>query len=195
MKFTTCRFVVGAAHRSQFPAGDRPEIAFVGRSNVGKSSLLNSLLGTSGPARVSRTPGRTQQVNFYLVNEAFYFVDLPGYGYARAPAVVRERFAGLIEDYLSGRERLVAVFQLVDSRHEPMDSDIALSRWLAARGLPFQVVLTKVDKLSRGNWEKTRATAAKALGAHSVVIHSSSMGEGRKELWQIIDRQIGWGRK
>ena len=169
-------------------------MALVGRSNVGKSSLLNSLLGTSGPARVSRTPGRTQQVNFYLVNEAVFFVDLPGFGYARAPAAVRERFTDLIEEYLSGREKLVEVLQLVDSRHEPMDSDIALSRWLAARGLPFQVVLTKIDKLSRGRWEKSRAAAARALGAESVVIHSSSTGEGRKELWQIIEHRIGWGR-
>lgn len=169
-------------------------MAFLGRSNVGKSSLINSLLGTSGLARVSRTPGRTQQVHFYLINEALFFVDLPGYGYARAPAAVRERLAGLIEEYLSGRDRLALAFMLVDSRHDPMEADIGLSRWLLARGLPFQVVLTKIDKLSRGAWERTRTRAREALGAENVVIHSSKTGEGRKELWQIIDHRIAWGR-
>src|SRR5258706_570645 len=108
MKVGSCHFHIGAAHRSQFPAEDRPEVAFLGRSNVGKSSLINSLLGVSALARVSRTPGRTQQVNFFLINESFYFVDLPGYGYARAPAAVRDRLAVLIEKSLSHRERLAA---------------------------------------------------------------------------------------
>jgi GTP-binding protein len=194
MKVGSCRFHVGAAHRSQFPAGDQPEVAFLGRSNVGKSSLINSLLGVSSLARVSRTPGRTQQVNFFLINESFYFVDLPGYGYARAPATVRDRLAILIEEYLSKRERLATAFVLVDSRHDPMDSDVAIGRWLQARSLPFQVVLTKIDKLSRGAWERTRSTARRAMGAENVVIHSSKTGEGRKELWQIIEHRIGWGR-
>jgi GTP-binding protein len=194
MKVASFGFHIGAAHRSQFPAGDRPEVAFLGRSNVGKSSLINNLLGSSRLAKVSRTPGRTQQVNFFLVNEAFFFVDLPGYGYARAPAEVRERLAELIEEYLEGTDRLAVAFMLVDSRHDPMEADVALSRWLRARGLPFQVVLTKIDKLSRGVWERSRARASRELGAENVVIHSSKTGEGRKELWQIIDHRIGWGR-
>src|SRR5262249_28859055 len=105
------------------------------------------------------TPGRTQQVNFYLVNEALFFVDLPGYGYARAPAAVRERLAGLIEEYLEAGSGLKVAFVLVDARHAPMAADVAMSRWLRARDLPFQVVLTKIDKLSRGTWERTRSRA------------------------------------
>ncbi|MBI3449514.1 MAG: YihA family ribosome biogenesis GTP-binding protein [Acidobacteria bacterium] len=193
MKVTSSAFFAGAADRSRFPAGERHEIAFIGRSNVGKSSVINSLLGVTGLARVSRTPGRTQEVHFYLINGAFFFVDLPGYGYARAPEQVREQLSGLIDAYLTARDRLRMVFLLVDSRHEPMESDVALSRWLTARGTPYQVVLTKIDKLSRGAWEGTRLRAGKALGADNAVVHSSKTGEGRKKLWQIIEHRIGWG--
>jgi len=169
-------------------------VAFLGRSNVGKSSLLNSLLGVGGLARVSRTPGRTQQVHFYLVNEAVFFVDLPGYGYARAPARLRESLIGLIEDYLTGRDTLALALLLVDSRHEPMPADVDLARWLAARKIPVHVVLTKVDKVPRGRWKQTRERAIAALDTENVIIHSSRTGEGTKNLWQIIDHRIAWVR-
>jgi GTP-binding protein len=190
LKVATTRFYVGAAHRSQFPKGDRPEVAFLGRSNVGKSSLLNSLLGVNRLARVSGTPGRTQQVHFYLVNEAFFFVDLPGYGYARAPARVRERFTDLIESYLSDRRTMAVAILLTDARHEPMASDVGMAAWLAARKVAFQVVLTKADKVPRGSWKAMREKAGQAFGTENVIMHSSTTGEGRKNLWQIIDLRI-----
>jgi GTP-binding protein len=194
VKVASARLYAAAADRSQFPREGRAEVAFLGRSNVGKSSLLNSLLGVPGLARVSRTPGRTQQVHFYLVNEAVFFVDLPGYGFARAPARVRERFSGLIEDYLSRRDGPALAVHLVDARHDPMPADVAVGRWLAARGVAAQVVLTKADKVPRGEWGRARERARQILAAENVIIHSSRTGEGRKNLWQIIDHRIAWAR-
>lgn len=185
-----CQLYAAAAHRSQFPKDGRPEVAFLGRSNVGKSSLINGLLGRPALARVSRTPGRTQQVHFYLVDGAFFFVDLPGYGYARAPARVRRSLDGLIEEYLTGREKLAVAVQLVDSRHEPMAVDRAVTAWLRAAGVPYQVVLTKIDKLPRGQWKGTRERAIRELETDDVLVFSSKTGEGRKKLWQIIHRQV-----
>jgi GTP-binding protein len=186
LKAADCRFYAGAEHRSQFPKSDRPEIAFLGRSNVGKSSLINSLLGGPVMARVSRTPGRTQQVHFYLVDDEFFFVDLPGYGFARAPVRVRERLVGLIEDYLSSRRRLVTAFLLVDARHEPMEADLAMGAWLLANKIPFSLVLTKIDKVPRGRWKAAREGAQREFGADDALIHSSKTGEGRNNLWKII---------
>lgn len=190
MKVANCRFYAGAEHRSQFPKSDRPEIAFLGRSNVGKSSLINSLLGGPAKARVSRTPGRTQQVHFYLVDDEFFFVDLPGYGFARAPVRVREKLLGLIEEYLASRRRLVAALLLVDSRHEPMEADLAMGAWLTAREVPFLVILTKIDKVPRGRWKSVRERAQREFGAEEALIHSSKTGEGRNNLWQTIRRRI-----
>jgi len=142
-------------------------------------------------ARVSATPGRTQQVFFYLVDDAFFVVDLPGYGYARAPAAVRERLPGLIQAYLTGRDTLAVAILLTDARHEPMKADLEMGDWLKAEGLPFLLVLTKIDKLARGRWEPARQRAAQAFGTDNVVVYSSKTGEGRKDLWQIVRRRIG----
>jgi GTP-binding protein len=190
VKVADCKFYTGAERRSQFPTGDRPEIAFIGRSNVGKSSLINSLLGGPSNARVSKTPGRTQQVNFYLVDDSFFFVDLPGYGYARAPARVREKLAELIGLYLEGRERLATAVLLVDARHEPMEPDRAMGAWLKARKTPFELVLTKIDKLPRGRWKGTRDRATRDFGTDQALIYSSRTGEGRNNLWQTIHQRI-----
>ncbi len=144
-------------------------------------------------ARVSATPGRTQQAFFYLVDDAFFVVDLPGYGYARAPAEVREKLPGLLQAYLTGREPLAVAVLLADARHEPMDADLAMGEWLRAEGVPFLLVLTKIDKLARGRWEQARQRAARAFGTDNVVVYSSKTGEGRKELWQIVRRRTGQG--
>ncbi len=191
MKSPTCRLYASATQRSRFPNDGRPEVAFLGRSNVGKSSLINSLLGGPAVARVSATPGRTQQVFFYLVDDAFFVVDLPGYGYARAPAAVRERLPDLIEAYLTGRDTLAVAVLLTDARHEPMKADLEMVDWLKAEGLPFLLILTKIDKLARGRWEPARQRAARAFGTDNVVVYSSKTGEGRKDLWQIVRRRIG----
>jgi GTP-binding protein len=188
VKAHKCRLLATAAGRSQFPIDRRSEVAFLGRSNVGKSSLINSLLGGPAVARVSGSPGRTQQVFFYLVDDAFFVVDLPGYGYARAPLRVRSTLPVLIEEYLTGRERLAVAVLLVDSRHEPMEADLAMGAWLRSEGHPIQLVLTKIDKLSRGRWKQAQRRAAEAFDVENVLIHSSKTGEGRKELWQIVHR-------
>jgi GTP-binding protein len=194
VKNPACRHSASATRRSQFPKDRRPEVAFLGRSNVGKSSLINNFLGGPAVAKVSRTPGRTQQVHFYLVDDAFYVVDLPGYGYARAPVRVRERLSNLVEAYLTGREMLGAALLLVDSRHEPMEADLAMGAWLRAEGLPVQLVLTKIDKLPHGRWQQARERAKGAFGIEDALIYSSKTGEGRKNLWQIVRRQIGQGQ-
>jgi GTP-binding protein len=141
-------FTIGAAEWAQLPDDGRPEIAFVGRSNVGKSSLLNALLGRKNLAYTSKTPGKTQQLNFFLVDERFYAVDLPGYGYAKAPKSARDEWAQLQERYLAKRPSLRGVVHLIDARHPPQDSDLSLLRQLADMDRPSVLALTKADKLS-----------------------------------------------
>jgi GTP-binding protein len=189
LRITDCRFLTGARHRSEYPRADLPEIAFLGRSNVGKSSLINSLTGRK-LTRVSKTPGRTQQANFYSINDVALLVDLPGYGYAKVPARVRAELVEIIESYLTAGRPLAVAVLIVDSRHEPSDLDLKMNGWLKAGGHPVQVVCTKVDKLSRQ--ERSRSvTRCRRLMGHDVIIpFSSETGEGKRELWQAIDNQI-----
>src|SRR5687768_6623869 len=130
MKIVSAEFVKSAYERLHYPNDGRPEIAFLGRSNVGKSSLLNSLLNRKGLARTSNTPGRTQSINYFLVNDSFYFVDLPGYGFAKVSKSMREGWGVMAEDYLSERPELALCIQLIDSRHEPTNLDLQLNEWL-----------------------------------------------------------------
>src|SRR5205085_7220896 len=130
------------------PRDGRSEVAFMGRSNVGKSSLINSLLGAKGLAKTSSTPGRTQLINFFLINEAFRFVDLPGYGYARVPGAVKREWGPMIEKYLASRPNLVLSILITDSRHEPSKLDLLMRDWLTEQAQPFVIVATKADKLS-----------------------------------------------
>jgi GTP-binding protein len=166
------------------PPSGLPEIAFVGRSNVGKSSLLNRLVRRRGLARVSRTPGRTQEINFFRVNDAFVLVDLPGYGYARVAKERRETWRPLIAQYLTSSPALRGVVQLVDARHDPTDDDRAMLDQLAAIGTPTLVVATKIDKLSTAaqspRLEELRQTLG--LDAEQVIGFSSTTGVGRDEL-------------
>src|SRR5215471_3664799 len=138
-------FVISSARPEQFPADGLPEVAFLGRSNVGKSSLLNALVGRPGLAFTSSTPGRTQTINFYRVDGAYYFVDLPGYGYARVPAQFAGQWKKLIEEYLQNRETLKLSCLILDSRRGWMDKDLDLKRWLEHHGRPYLVVATKTD--------------------------------------------------
>src|SRR5258705_12400516 len=155
MKIATCRFQISAMRPEDFPGDPRPQIAFMGRSNVGKSSLLNKLLGVRGLARTSKEPGRTRAINFFIVNERLYFADLPGYGYANVPDEVREQWKDLVEAYVAMPGRPDLAVQLVDARHEASEMDRELRGWLKEKGVAHEGGLTKGDKLSSN--ERTRA--------------------------------------
>lgn len=184
------------------PAGDLRQVAFAGRSNVGKSSLINTLLGRtrSRVARVSSTPGKTREINFYRVRVGlsdgaetdFFLVDLPGYGYARVPLAVRERWKPLIEGYLRQSEALVGVVQLIDARHGPTRDDLRMVEYLAATGVPTLFVLTKIDKLSRSQRAVQIRRITETLGVESdqVLAFSSHTGEGREALLESLEQLL-----
>lgn len=190
MKITSAEFVLGVASLRQLPRDARPEIAFLGRSNVGKSSLLNRLCGRRSLARTSGEPGKTRELNFYLINDRFYFVDLPGYGYARAPSQIRSGWGALIEGYLQNREELRLVVQLVDARHEPTELDLMMTGWLDYFGIPFLVALTKADKLPRsriaGCVREARAAFSRHPRCRDIIAFSAVSGEGKSEVLRIV---------
>jgi GTP-binding protein len=196
MKVTSTSFIKSAFEESQWPRDRRPEIAFLGRSNVGKSSLINSLLRVKGLARTSSTPGRTQALNFFLINERFYFVDLPGYGFARVPKKIREEWGRLVSDYLAKRDSLVLSIHIVDSRHEPTSMDLQLREWLLFHGKPFLTVATKSDKLSQNELQKNLARVRRSLGAveggagGEVIAYSAVTGRGREGVWHAIEGAV-----
>ncbi|HYN85064.1 MAG TPA: ribosome biogenesis GTP-binding protein YihA/YsxC [Pyrinomonadaceae bacterium] len=196
MKVTSAEFVKSAFEEQHWPRAAMPEVAFLGRSNVGKSSLMNSLLGVKGLARTSSTPGRTQALNFFLVNRRFHFVDLPGYGYARVPREVREGWGQTVADYLAKREQLVLSIHIVDSRHDPTKLDVQLREWLEFRAKPYLTVATKADKLSQNELRKSLARATKVLGgagggpSGEVLPFSAVTGRGREQLWRAIDEAV-----
>jgi len=183
-------FLRSAGRPDQFPRTPFPEIAFAGRSNVGKSSLLNRLAGRHALARVSKTPGRTQQINFFDLNGELVFVDLPGYGFARVPVHVRDQWKALVEGYLSRRRQLRGVVIIVDVRRGVEDDDRLLIDYLAAERVPVLLVATKIDKLARGERKaRLQALALRPLrGVTALVGLSSSTGEGIVDLWREIER-------
>ena len=148
MIVNTARFVVSNSDYSKCPADRRHEYAFIGRSNVGKSSLINMLTGQKGLAMTSSTPGKTMLINHFLVNDSWYIVDLPGYGYARRSKSDRDRLEGIIKNYILGREQMTNLFVLIDSRHKPQKIDLEFMEWLGENGVPFSIVFTKLDKLT-----------------------------------------------
>ncbi len=186
MKITSAEFVRSAFERSHWIRDGRPEIAFLGRSNVGKSSLLNSLLGRKGLARTSNTPGRTQSINYFLVNDAFYFVDLPGYGYAKVSKSMRADWGVMARDYLTERAELVLFIQLVDSRHLPTELDKQLNDWLIVNEKHHLVVATKADKLSSNQRSKQLAEIKRELPESKILTYSASTSKGRDEVWAEI---------
>ena len=171
-------------------ADGKPEVAFLGRSNVGKSSLINSLLLRKGLARTSNTPGRTQSINYFLINESFYFVDLPGYGYARVSKSMRADWGKLAEQYLSKPDGLVLCIQLIDSRHNPTELDLQLNEWLIAGGQPSMIVATKADKLSRTQLQKQLKAGGEVLGGRELIPYSSETGLGRDRVWAEIREAV-----
>jgi len=190
MKVTSAVFVKSAFQESDWPPDPRPEIAFLGRSNVGKSSLINSLLGTRGLARTSNTPGRTQSLNFYLINDRFRLVDLPGYGYAKAPKALKAEWGISAENYLAKREQLVLSIHLVDSRHEPSKQDLQLHEWLKHNQKPHFIVATKSDKLSNNELRKNIVRAERAFNSGRVLVYSATEKRGREDLWKVIEKSL-----
>ena len=190
MKVTSAEFVKSAFEMAHWTTDGRPEIAFLGRSNVGKSSLINSLLLRKGLARTSNTPGRTQSINFFLINDILYFTDLPGYGYARVSKVMRADWGKMAEEYLSERKELALCIQLIDSRHKPTPLDIQLNEWLVHHRKPHIVAATKTDKLSNNELQKTLKDARTILSNAKIVAYSASTGKGRDELWGEINSAI-----
>lgn len=176
------RFVKSATRPDDFPKDQRPEVAFCGRSNVGKSSLLNTLTKTRGLARTSSTPGRTQTINFFLVDDRMYFVDLPGYGYAKASKADRQHWGAMVEGYFLRRPQLKLAVMLVDSRIPPMDSDAAMKDWLDHHRIPNAVVLTKTDKLSRNQLYQALQTSAQLLNTKEIIPFSAVTGFGKDQL-------------
>lgn len=196
MKILSAEFVVSAPGPKHFPLDSRPQIAFAGRSNVGKSSIINSLLHRKNLVKTSQTPGKTQLINFFIINGSFYFVDLPGYGYAQAPRAVTDAWAPMIEGYLKGSPSLSAVVVLLDIRRTPDERDIRMLEWLRQYGIPSVYTLTKADKLNRQEAENARKTISAGLGiTEPLLLTSAKNGRGMKELWGEIKKKLEPGKR
>ena len=194
MKIKTSQLEAVAVKRSQYPEDNMKEIAFAGRSNVGKSSLLNLITGRKALARVSGSPGKTRTINFYNINGDFRIVDLPGYGYARVSKSVTENWGDMMEQYFSARHGLIKTVQLVDIRHEPSKQDIQMYEYLRHYGLDGLVVVTKADKISRNQMNKNISVIRKALGMKpedKVIACSALKKTGQDELLDEIERLLG----
>ena len=197
MKIETVEFVLSAGTGRECPDGRLPEIAVSGRSNVGKSSLLNSLFARKGMALVSGTPGKTQRLNYFLANDAFHVVDLPGYGYAKAPAGARNQWSRMMQEYLRTRRQLVAVVQLVDVRHSPSREDREMVEWLSDERMPFCLVATKMDKLGTSKGQLALQAIAKELelpAGQAMIGYSSQTGTGRPALLAWMAGALGASR-
>ena len=154
MKITSVDFITSAVRRSQYPTDEKPEFLLVGRSNVGKSSFINTLVNRKSVARISSIPGKTQTLNFYLINKSFYLVDVPGYGFAKVSKKLKNKFGIIIEDYLKERDNLKQVFMLVDFRHKPTEDDVLMYNYLKYYNIPVTIIATKNDKVSRNIYDK-----------------------------------------
>ena len=194
MEINKAQFITSSSKLSECPKEGIPEIAFIGRSNVGKSSLINLLTGVKGLAKTSQTPGKTQLINHFLVNDSFYIVDLPGYGYARVgKSTKRSGFKKMIEDYIHRREEMVNLFVLVDIRHKPMKIDVDFINEMGETGVPFSIVFTKADKLSKSAAKMSLMAYQEELlksweELPPLFVTSSESGEGREQLLEYIEQ-------
>ncbi|QMU07481.1 ribosome biogenesis GTP-binding protein YihA/YsxC [Levilactobacillus suantsaii] len=192
MEVNHVELVMSAVQPSQYPTTGYPEIALVGRSNVGKSSLTNVLINRRSYARTSSQPGKTQTLNFYNVEDQLYFVDVPGYGYAKVSKTEREKWGTMIETYLTQREQLKGVVSLIDARHAPTAADVQMYQWLAYYDLPTLIVATKSDKVARGKWNQTISQIKKTLAlptTDNIVLFSAPQKLGKDAVWQWIEQQ------
>lgn len=188
MKVKSAEFIISAVNTDQYPAEGLPEVAFVGRSNVGKSSIINSLLNRRNIARTSQNPGKTRTINFFKVNDEFHFADLPGYGYAKVSKTEQAKWGGIMERYLSDREELKCILILVDIRHEPKEDDKRMYEWARHFGYECLIVATKSDKITRGKYQKQFSLIRNKLGlSDEKIIPISSLNKtGIDELWNEI---------
>lgn len=192
MEIKSAEFVISNTDVKKCPQDGKPEYAFIGRSNVGKSSLINMLTGKKGLAMTSSTPGKTQLINHFLINKEWYLVDLPGYGYAQRGKAGRENIRKIIEDYILEREELTNLFVLLDCRHEPQKIDVEFMEWLGENGIPFSIIFTKIDKISKGRLQENFATYKAKLEETweelpPVFFSSSEKKEGKKEILDYIE--------
>ncbi len=190
MKISKAEIVISAVKERQYPPDNLPELALIGRSNVGKSSLINTLINRKSLARTSSQPGKTRTINFYQINESFYFVDLPGYGYAKVSQKEREKWGEMIEHYLTSRSNLQYVFLLIDFRHPPTQDDISMYEWLKYYEIPCAVVATKRDKVKSSQVQKNKKILKEKLqltNENKVFIFSSEDKSGKEELWEFIE--------
>ena len=197
MKISSAAFVISSPKVAGCPKPDRPEYAFIGRSNVGKSSLINSILQRPKLAKVSARPGKTQLINHFNVNDAWYLVDLPGYGFAKVSKDTRDKWQRMISEYIGGRDNLINLFVLIDCRLEPQRIDMEFMRWLGENGVPFTMLFTKADKLGKVARQTAVAQYLREMRTewHEVpphVITSAEEGTGRDEVLALID---GWNHE
>ncbi|MBF0353074.1 MAG: YihA family ribosome biogenesis GTP-binding protein [SAR324 cluster bacterium] len=191
MKIISAELLQGAANASQFPVNRFHEIAFAGKSNVGKSTLINSLLNRKNLVKTSSTPGKTQQINFFLINQAHVFVDLPGYGFAKVPASVKKQWQALIEIYLSTRVPLRGIVLIIDVRHGPTELDLQMKHWLDHYQRPVLVVANKIDKLKSGQRVKHLKQIQQDMQLPELPIpHSSLENIGKKEIWSHLSKWL-----
>lgn len=191
MKIKTAEFIITVVAPEQLPPENYPEVAFTGKSNVGKSTLINSLLGRKGLVKTSATPGKTRAINFFLINQHFYLNDLPGYGFAKVSVEVKQTWSPLVEHYLEVRNSLRGVVFIVDSRHAPTQEDMIFKRWLEHYDVPFIVVANKIDKLKKNDVLKNLRQIQLSLQLPQLPIpHSSEESIGRSEIWKVIHSWI-----
>jgi len=196
MKILSAEYIASAVNNRQCPPASLSEVAFVGRSNVGKSSLINSLLNRKKLVKTSSVPGKTQTINFFKINDSFYFADLPGYGFAKVPASVQRSWRKMIENYLLERETLKGVVFILDMRRNPGPLDLDLKDWLEVNGIPYILTITKADKIPASKRKKQTRTILEAMGLDGKsgtdkVIYSSKARLGRKELWAKLFLMMG----
>ncbi|MFT8320558.1 MAG: ribosome biogenesis GTP-binding protein YihA/YsxC [Bacillus sp. (in: firmicutes)] len=189
MKVNSAEIVISAVKPHQYPETNIPEFALAGRSNVGKSSFINKMLGRKALARISSKPGKTQTLNFYLINEILHFVDVPGYGYAKVSKKEREAWGKMLETYFTSREQLRAVILITDLRHAPSKDDVLMYDFLKHYDIPCVIIATKADKISKSQWQKHLKVTKETFDLSEkdyLILFSSETGEGKDKVWSLL---------